>query len=204
LGIEKEGMIEYEKPYWEKGLLVAGVDEAGRGPLAGPIVACAVILPPFTEPFIDKDSKGMRSKEREEAYEIIKSKALAIGTAVVDSSLIDRVGILRANQIAFKRALEDLKHNFHVVISDYLPVEGYECIALVKGDERSLSCACASVVAKVLRDKIMEHYHKIYPQYNFAKHKGYATREHLKALSVHKESPIHRKSFSPIKQMSLF
>ncbi len=197
-------MIEYEKPYWEKGFLVAGVDEAGRGPLAGPLVACAVILPPFTEPFIDKDSKAMTSKEREEAYELIRSKALAIGTAVVDSSLIDRVGILKANIIAFKRALEDLKHQFHVVISDYLPVEGYYCLPLVKGDEKSISCACASVVAKVLRDRIMEHYHRIFPQYNFAKHKGYATKEHIRAINLYKESPIHRRSFSPIKQMSLF
>lgn len=197
-------MTEYEKLYWEKGLLVAGVDEAGRGPLAGPLVACAVILPPFTEPFIDRDSKAMSQKEREEVYQLIKSKALAIGTAVVDSSLIDRVGILKANKIAFKRALEDLKHPFHAVISDYFKVEGYEGIALVKGDEKSLSCACASVVAKVLRDRIMEHYHRIFPQYNFAKHKGYATKEHIKAILLYRESPIHRRSFSPIRQMSLF
>ncbi|MCS7170991.1 MAG: ribonuclease HII [Aquificaceae bacterium] len=197
-------MTEYEKPLWERGLLVAGVDEAGRGPLAGPLVACAVILPPFTQPFIKGDSKVMSPKEREEAYEVIKSNAIAIGTAVVDSSLIDRVGILKANHIAFRRALEDLKHTFHVVISDYLPVEGYECIALVKGDKKSLSCACASIVAKVLRDRIMEHYHRLLPQYNFARHKGYATREHIRAISLYRESPIHRKSFSPIKQLRLF
>lgn len=197
-------MIDYERLYWERGLLVAGVDEAGRGPLAGPIVACALILPPFTEPFIDTDSKGMTPRERERAYEIIKSKALAIGTAVIDSSLIDRLGIVEANKIAFKRALEDLDHEFHVVISDYLYVEGYECIPLVKGDEKSLSCACASIVAKVLRDRIMEHYHKIFPYYNFAKHKGYATKEHIKALKTYKESPIHRKSFSPVKELKLF
>ncbi|MEN3027850.1 MAG: ribonuclease HII [Aquificaceae bacterium] len=197
-------MTEYERAYWARGLLVAGVDEAGRGPLAGPLVACAVILQPFTEPFIDKDSKAMTPKEREEAYRTIGMKALAIGTAVVDSSLIDRVGILRANQLAFKRAIEDLKHVFHLVISDYLPVEGYECLPLVKGDEKSLSCACASVVAKVLRDRIMEHYHRLFPQYNFAKHKGYATKEHIKALSLYRESPIHRKSFSPVKELNLF
>lgn len=197
-------MTDYERPYWERGLLVAGVDEAGRGPIAGPLVACAVILPPFTEPFIDRDSKAMNSKEREEAYELIKSKAIAIGTAVVDSALIDRVGILKANMLAFKRALADLKHQFHVVISDYLPVDGYECIALVKGDEKSLSCACASVVAKVVRDRIMEHYHRLFPQYNFAKHKGYATKEHIRAINFYKESPIHRRSFSPVRQISLY
>ncbi|MCX8076536.1 MAG: ribonuclease HII [Aquificaceae bacterium] len=197
-------MTEYEQFYWERGLLVAGVDEVGRGPLAGPLVACAVILPPFTETFIDRDSKAMTLKEREEAYEVIKSKVLAIGTSVVDSALIDRVGIAKANQIAFKRALMDLKHHFHVVISDYLTVEGYEGIALVKGDEKSLSCACASIVAKVLRDRIMEHYHRVFPQYNFTKHKGYATKEHIKALDLYKESLIHRRSFSPLKQLNLF
>ncbi len=197
-------MIQYEIPYWERGLLVAGVDEAGRGPLAGPIVACAVILPPFTEPFIDKDSKKMTQEEREKFFEIIKSKALAIGTAVVDSTLIDKIGIAQANKIAFKRALEDLNHEFHVVISDYLSVEGYNCIPLVKGDEKSLSCACASIVAKVLRDRIMEHYHKLFPNYNFAKHKGYATREHIEALKTYRESPIHRKSFFPVRQFKLF
>ncbi|MCS6957740.1 MAG: ribonuclease HII [Aquificaceae bacterium] len=197
-------MIEYEISFWERGLLVAGVDEAGRGPLAGPLVACAVVLPPFTEPFIKKDSKAMTSTEREEAYKVIKSKALAIGTAVVDSSLIDRVGILMANQIAFKRALADIKQQFHAVISDYLPVEGYECLPLTKGDEKSLSCACASVVAKVLRDRIMETYHQFFPHYNFAKHKGYATKEHIKALNLYRESPIHRRSFSPVKQLRLF
>ncbi|MFN7065913.1 MAG: ribonuclease HII [Aquificaceae bacterium] len=196
-------MTQYERVYWERGLLVASVDEAGRGPLAGPIVACAVILPPFTEPFIRSDSKGITPKGREEAYEFIKSKALAIGTAIVDSSLIDRIGITKANKIAFRRALEDLSHSFHVVISDYIEIEDYECVPLVKGDERSLSCACASIVAKVLRDRIMEYYHKIFPQYNFAKHKGYATKEHLKAIRQYRESPIHRKSFSPIRQPQL-
>ncbi|MCX8060739.1 MAG: ribonuclease HII [Aquificaceae bacterium] len=194
-------MTEYEKLYWEKGLLVAGVDEAGRGPLAGPLVACAVILPPFTEAFINTDSKGMSPKDREEAYQLIREKALSIGTAVVDSALIDRVGISRASQLAFRRALEDLDHPFHVVISDYISVEGYQCLPLTKGDQRSLSCACASVVAKVLRDRIMEHYHRLFPQYNFLKHKGYATKEHVEAIDLHRESPIHRRSFSPIKNL---
>ncbi len=197
-------MTHYEEEFWEKNFLVVGLDEAGRGPLAGPLVACAVILPPFTEPFIDKDSKKMTEKERLEVYQHIKRIALAIGTGVVDAALIDRVGIAKANLIAFKRALEDLKHPFDVVISDYLPVDGYRCIAIPKGDEKSLSCACASVVAKVLRDQIMEHYHRVLPEYNFEKHKGYATQEHIKALRKYKESFIHRKSFSPIKQLKLF
>ncbi|ADO45821.1 Ribonuclease H [Hydrogenobacter thermophilus TK-6] len=192
-------MIEYELPFWEKGLLVAGVDEAGRGPLAGPVVACALILPPFTEPFIDRDSKRMSAREREEAYELIKSKAIAIGTAVVDSVVIDRINIHRAVKLAMKRALEDLKHPFDVVITDFVKLEGYNCLPLVKGDEKSLSCACASVVAKVLRDRIMEHYHKVFPQYEFAQHKGYPTRRHRELIKTYGFTEIHRRSFKTLR-----
>ncbi len=192
-------MIEYELPFWEKGLLVAGVDEAGRGPLAGPVVACALILPPFTEPFIDRDSKRMSAREREEAYELIKSKAIAIGTAVVDSVVIDRINIHRAVKLAMKRALEDLKHPFDIAITDFVKLEGYNCLPLVKGDEKSLSCACASVVAKVLRDRIMEHYHKVFPQYEFAQHKGYPTKRHKELIKTYGFTEIHRKSFKPLR-----
>ncbi|ADC89000.1 Ribonuclease H [Thermocrinis albus DSM 14484] len=191
----------YELPFWEKGLLVAGVDEAGRGPLAGPLVACAVILPPYTEPFLKGDSKKLSPSEREEAYRIIKERALSIGTAVVDSEVIDRINILQATRLAMKRALEDLKHPYDVVITDWVKLDVDNCIAIPKGDERSLCCACASVVAKVLRDKIMEHYHRLYPQYDFASHKGYPTKEHLQRLLQYRESPIHRKSFRPVKAL---
>lgn len=192
-------MIEYERSFWEKGLLVAGVDEAGRGPLAGPVVACALILPPFTEPFIEKDSKRMSAREREEAYELIRSKAIAIGTAVVDSVVIDRINIHRAVKLAMKRALEDLKHPFDIAITDFVKLEGYNCLPLVKGDEKSLSCACASVVAKVLRDRIMEHYHKVFPQYEFAQHKGYPTKRHKELIKTYGFTEIHRKSFKPLR-----
>ncbi|SHK42307.1 ribonuclease HII [Thermocrinis minervae] len=194
-------MTEYEERFWREGKLVAGVDEVGRGPIAGPVVACAVILPPFTKPFLKGDSKKLSPEEREETFLKIKEIALAIGTAVVDSVVIDRTNILKATKLAMRRALEDLKHPFHVVISDYVKLEGYECIALVKGDERSISCACASVVAKVLRDRIMEHYHKVFPEYGFERHKGYPTSEHVKMVKLHGKSPIHRKSFMPIKRM---
>ncbi len=194
-------MIEYEKPFWDRGLWVAGVDEAGRGPLAGPVVACAVILPPYSQIPIDRDSKRMAPKEREEAYELIKSHALAIGTAVVDSAVVDRLNIRRATELAMRRALEDLKHAFDVVITDYVRLEGYTCLPLVKGDEKSLSCACASIVAKVLRDRVMEHYHKVFPKYGFIKHKGYPTKEHMERLKELGSSIIHRKSFAPVKSL---
>jgi ribonuclease HII len=197
-------MLDFERSLWEKGLVVAGVDEAGRGPLAGPVVACAVILPPFTGPFLKGDSKKLSQKEREEAYEHIKKIAVAIGTAVVDSTVIDRLNILKATKLATERALEDLKTRFDVVISDYVKLEKFNCIPLVKGDERSLSCACASVVAKVLRDRIMEHYHRHFPSFNFHKNKGYPTPDHLRVLRELKPTPIHRKSFSPLKQLELY
>ncbi|NPA32984.1 MAG: ribonuclease HII [Aquificae bacterium] len=192
-------MLEFELEFWERGLLVAGVDEAGRGPLAGPVVACAVILPPFTEPFIDGDSKKLSPSEREEAYEEIKRRALAVGTAVVDSVLIDRLNILRATKVAMIRALEDLKHRYDVVISDYVKLEVKNCVAIPKGDERSLSCACASIVAKVLRDRIMDVYGRIYPEFGFSSNKGYPTREHIERLKKGEKTDIHRMSFSPLK-----
>ncbi|MDQ7038888.1 MAG: ribonuclease HII [Aquificota bacterium] len=188
-------MTGFEERFWREGLLVAGVDEAGRGPLAGPVVAAAVILPPGTEPFLKGDSKAMTPEEREDALEEIKKRALAIGTGVVDSSVIDRANILRATKIAMKRALEDLRVEFDVVITDHVLLEGYNCLALTRGDEKSISCACASVVAKVLRDRIMEVFGKVYPGYLFEKHKGYPTPEHRKILKILGPSDIHRKSF---------
>ncbi|GAB6066323.1 ribonuclease HII [Aquifex pyrophilus] len=192
-------MLDYELKLWEKGLTVAGVDEAGRGPLAGPVVAAAVILPPFTEPFIKGDSKKLTKEEREEAYEEIKKRALAVGTAVIDSVVIDRINILRATKLAMKRALEDLKHHYDIVITDYVKLEGVNCIPLVKGDEKSLSCACASIVAKVIRDKIMEIYHRIYPEFDFISNKGYPTKKHMELIEKGKTTEIHRKSYSPLK-----
>ncbi len=193
-------MLDYELSLWDKGLVVAGVDEAGRGPLAGPVVAAAVILPPYTEPFIGGDSKKMSPREREEAYEEIKKRAIAIGTAVVDSAVIDRINILRATKLAMKRALEDLKRDYDVVISDYIKIEGVNCIAIPKGDERSLSCACASVVAKVLRDRIMEIYDRVFPGFGFAKNKGYPSKNHIKAVEEGNYTEIHRQTFSPLKK----
>ena len=204
MGNKEKVILDWEIPLWEKGLVVAGVDEAGRGSLAGPVVASAVILPPFTEPFLKGDSKRLTPREREEAYEHIKKIALAVGTAVVDSVVIDRLNILRATKLAMERALLDLKIKFDLVITDHVRLENFNCIPLVKGDEKSISCACASVVAKVLRDRIMDHYHQIFPEFNFQKNKGYPTKEHLKKLSIQNLTPIHRNSFLPVRQVKLF
>ncbi len=188
-------MTEFEERFWREGLIVAGVDEAGRGSLAGPVVAAAVIIKPGTEPFLTSDSKKLTPQQRENFYEEIKNRSLAIGTGVVDSALIDRINILEATKVAMRRALEDLSHKFDLVITDYVRLDGYQCLALKKGDERSLSCACASIVAKVLRDRIMEEYHRLFPDYGFDRHKGYPTNYHRRAININGPTDIHRRSF---------
>ncbi len=188
-------MIEYESEFWKKGLIVAGVDEAGRGSLAGPVVAAAVILPPFTEPFLKGDSKKLKKEERERLYETIKKKAIALGTAVVDGAVVDRINVFKATKLAMKRAVEDLRTHFDILITDFIKLEDFPCIPLTKGDEKSLSCACASVVAKVLRDRIMEKFHEVYPHFEFAKHKGYPTVTHRKLIKKYGLTEIHRRSF---------
>ncbi len=188
-------MIEYESEFWKKGLIVAGVDEAGRGSLAGPVVAAAVILPPFTEPFLKGDSKKLKKEEREKLYETIKKKAIALGTAVVDGAVVDRINVFKATKLAMKRAVEDMKTHFDILITDFIKLEDFPCIPLTKGDEKSLSCACASVVAKVLRDRIMEKFHEVYPHFEFAKHKGYPTVTHRKLIKKYGLTEIHRRSF---------
>jgi len=178
--------------------MIAGIDEAGRGPLAGPVVAAAVILTPDYENAEIKDSKQLSAKKRETLYEVIKRDALAIGVGVVEVPVIDAINILRASLLAMREAVSDL-----TILPDYLLIDGNKGIALnipqeaiVKGDSRSISVASASIIAKVSRDKIMEMYHRQFPQYNFLKNKGYGTEEHLNAIRKHGSCKIHRRSFS--------
>ena len=176
---------------------VAGIDEAGRGPLAGPVVASAVIFPQnWTYPGI-KDSKKLSAKKREQLFAVIKENALAWSWAQVEASEIDRINILQASLLAMKKAVETLQ-----IAPDYVMVDGNHNIpvnipqsAIVKGDEKIFAIAAASIMAKVVRDSIMCKYHVIYPQYNFATHKGYGTRHHLEALRSHGCCFIHRKTF---------
>ncbi|MBN1364124.1 MAG: ribonuclease HII [Syntrophaceae bacterium] len=177
--------------------LIAGVDEAGRGPLAGPVVAAAVILPPDYVNSQINDSKKLSSAKREKLYEIIEKDSLAIGMRVVDADIIDNVNILQASLKAMRDAVLELS-----VSPDFLLVDGLHCIPiitpqrpLVKGDSLSVSIAAASIIAKVSRDRIMEMYHRQYPQYNFQKNKGYGTREHINAIRRFGVCKIHRKSF---------
>lgn len=183
---------------------IAGVDEAGRGPLAGPIVAAAVILKTFSFKERIDDSKKLSSGKREKAYgEIIKKAVVGIG--IVDEKTIDRINIYQATKRAMRMAIASLE-----IPPEYVIVDGNMKIAtkcplkcIVGGDSKSLSIAAASIIAKVTRDKIMSEYDTLYPQYGFARHKGYGTKFHMAAIKDHGPSPIHRMTFRPIKSSSI-
>jgi ribonuclease HII len=178
--------------------MIAGIDEAGRGPLAGPVVAAAVILPPdYRHPEIN-DSKQLTPGKRERLHEVIKSDALAVGIGVVEAFVIDRMNILQATLMAMRDAVLDLSQP-----PDYLLVDGKNRIdvrtpqeTIIRGDARSISVAAASIIAKVSRDRIMEIYHRQFPQYNFLKNKGYGTGEHREAILRCGPCKIHRLSFT--------
>ncbi len=182
--------------------LVCGLDEVGRGPWAGPIVACALMFPQSLRLAHLKDSKHLSEAQREEFYELLERKAaFGIGRAEVDE--IDRFGLLKANNLAFIRALKELKQKGHV--PEFILVDGRDRMSLphpwktlIKGDEKVKLIACASIMAKVVRDRLMSELGEKYPQYGFAGHKGYGTKEHQEALRTHGACPIHRKSFSPV------
>jgi ribonuclease HII len=183
--------------------LVAGVDEAGRGPLAGPVVAAAVILPEDFHHGLLRDSKQLTARQRGRLFEELTARGdIAHAVAIVSSGEIDRLNILRATHAAMQRAVEQLTPPPGHVLIDGLPVPGFPIAqtALIKGDALSFSIAAASVLAKVTRDRLMLDYDREYPQYGFAQHKGYGTALHLARLRQHGPCPIHRRSFSPVQQ----
>jgi len=186
-------------------LLVAGVDEAGRGPLAGPVLAAAVILPPDFALDGLNDSKKLTAKKREHFHAILTTRTeihWAVGAASVEE--IDTLNILRATHLAMARAVEALPTKPDHALVDGLPVRGLpvDHTALVGGDALSVTIAAASVIAKVTRDRLMVELDAAYPQYGFARHKGYGVRQHLEALRHHGPSPAHRRSFQPVAQAS--
>ena len=185
---------------------VAGLDEVGRGPLAGPVCAAAVILPnDFDHPVLN-DSKKLTEKQRERIYdELTSSKQVHWRCIFVEVEEIDRINILQASREAMRRALLGLKKKPHYALIDGLPVPDFPIPqrALVKGDSISYSIAAASVIAKVTRDRLMMKLHKKYPHYGFASHKGYGTPMHLEALRLHGPCPLHRRSFEPVAQLTL-
>lgn len=196
-------MDQYEQNAYGRGFkIIAGLDEAGRGPLAGPVVAAAVVLPRDYFNREIKDSKLLSAKKREQLFKQIKMDALSIGLGVIEPSIIDKVNIHNASLLAMKEAVENL-----TVPADFLLVDGIfrikkdiEQEAVVAGDSVSISIASASIIAKVSRDRIMDIYHRQYPQYNFCGNKGYATADHRKAILEFGCCKIHRRSFRPVRE----
>ena len=196
--------LRHEKRAYQDGAtIVAGVDEAGRGPLAGPVVAAAAILPREFRHRTLNDSKQLTAEEREEIYAELTGRADVIwAVGISDVDVIDVYNILRATYRAMVLALDALPVKPDLVLVDGLHVPAIRLPqkAIVGGDAKSFSIAAASVIAKFTRDRLMIQLHAQYPQYNFAQHKGYGTPEHLAALEQHGPSPIHRKSFAPVRQ----
>ncbi|MDL2237271.1 ribonuclease HII [Christensenellaceae bacterium OttesenSCG-928-K19] len=189
-------MTEYEKPHWGADEHVAGIDEAGRGPLAGPVVAACVVMPPDDLILGVDDSKKISEKKREMLYDIITEKALDYAVCIIDERVIDEINILNAARRAFLGALNGLTLTPHHVYTDAMELEtDFPCTAVVKGDAKIYTIAAASIIAKVTRDRIMAEFDKEYPEYHFAKHKGYGTKAHYEALEKYGVLPIHRKTF---------
>lgn len=198
----------YEARAWRTGLArVAGVDEAGRGPLAGPVVAAAVIIAPERRIKGLADSKLLPPERREDLFGRIQARALAVGLGIVDHETIDRINILEATRRAMREALAALIVFPDLVITDFVRLAGLACPQrnLVDGDARCASVAAASIVAKVTRDRLMVDADRQFPEYGFAQHKGYGTPEHLAALDRHGPCPLHRRTFSGVwRQGELF
>ena len=196
-------LLAYEKELYNKGYeFIAGTDEAGRGPLAGPVVAAAVILPKNTIITGVNDSKQLTEKKRNELFDIINEKALAVGVAFVDNKKIDEINILEASRLAMMEAIKKLKIKADYVLSDAMPMNiDVPVKPIIKGDALSESIAAASIIAKVTRDRFMDEMDKKYPEYGFKKHKGYPTKDHIEAIKKYGITDIHRKTFKPIKTM---
>jgi len=188
----------YEAKAWKTGLSrIAGVDEAGRGPLAGPVVAAAVVIAPDRRIRGVADSKVLPPERREELFAVIHERAVAVGVGIVDHLTIDRINILEATRVAMGQALAALAVVPDLIITDFVALRACPCPQrnLVDGDARCASVAAASIVAKVTRDRLMREVDVQFPDYGFAKHKGYATAEHLAAIDRHGLCPLHRRSF---------
>lgn len=177
--------------------LIAGVDEAGRGPLAGPVVAAAVILPKNKLIFGINDSKKISEKKRDELFKIINEVAISIGIGIVDNYIIDEINILNATKLAMKKAILSLKIKPDFLLIDALNLTDINIKQknIIKGDSLSISIAAASIIAKVTRDRIVNEYDNLYPEYGFKNHKGYGTKKHYEAIKKFGITPVHRKSF---------
>lgn len=200
----KEDNHRYEKKYYQKGYtLIAGVDEVGRGPLVGPVVAAAVILPKDYVLEGLTDSKKLSEKKRDKYYEIIKKDALSIGIGIISNDKIDEINIYEATKLAMKEAINNLNIKPEIVLTDAMKLDIQNIEPIIKGDLKSITIAAASVIAKVTRDKMMYELDEKYPAYNFKNNKGYPTKDHLKALEEYGILKEHRKTYSPVKEQIL-
>lgn len=198
-----EGMLAYEKECYARGMeLIAGVDEVGRGPLAGPVVAAAVILPKACKIPGLNDSKKIPKSKHKEIYEAVLQNAIAIGIGIKDNHVIDQVNIYEATKLAMMEAIGQLEPQPQHLLIDAMKLDlPIPQTSIIKGDANSLSIAAASIVAKVTRDQMMEEFDRKYPGYDFAQNAGYGTAKHLAGLDKLGVTPIHRRSFEPIKSM---
>lgn len=190
-------MLSFEHTHCAGGRIVCGIDEAGRGPLAGPVVAAAVILD-LNDPILYvNDSKKLSAAKREELYEQIMARAVSVGIGAASPERIDQINILQADYEAMREAVDALSPAPDVLLNDAVIIPGIDKqqISIIKGDAKSLSIAAASIVAKVTRDRLMLTYDQLYPEYGFAKNKGYGTQQHIDALKKYGKCPIHRTSF---------
>ena len=199
--------LDYQEQFYsDKVKLIVGVDEAGRGPLAGPVVAAACILP---RAYINKeinDSKQLSEKKREELFDVIRENAIAYGVGIASAEEIDTLNIYEATKKAMREAIANLKHDFDLILTDAMPLKGYdvEVIPIIKGDAKALPIAAASIIAKVTRDRMMKELGKKYPEYGFEIHKGYGTKKHMDALKEFGPiKGVHRYSYKPVAKIDL-
>lgn len=199
--LEKERARLYEMRVYEREYAgyryICGIDEAGRGPLAGPVVAGAVVLGPETEILYLNDSKKLSEKKREILYDEIREKAVAVGVGIVSPARIDEINILQATYEAMRMAVDSLEVRPDLLLNDAVTIPEIEImqVPIIKGDQKSVSIAAASIIAKVTRDRLMTEYDKVIPGYDFARHKGYGTKKHIEALKELGPCPIHRTTF---------
>ena len=191
-----EAMREYEEMY-DTFSYICGIDEVGRGPLAGPVVACAVILPVDCDILYINDSKKLSAKKRNELYDVIMEKAVSVGIGMASHERIDEINILQATYEAMRQAVSKLKPRPDILLNDAvtIPEVDIKQVPIIKGDAKSISIGAASIVAKVTRDRMMVEYDSMFPGYDFASNKGYGSAEHIAALKEIGPSPIHRKTF---------
>lgn len=195
-------MLEYENALYEKDIeLICGIDEVGRGPLLGPVVTAAVILPKGYYNSEIKDSKVLSEKKREKLYDIIMNDAISIGIGIVDEKEIDKINIYEATKVAMKMALDNLKIKPEYVLIDAMKLDiDIPSMSIIKGDAKSESIAAASIIAKVTRDRMIDEIDKEYPMYDLKNNKGYGTKKHIEALKKYGPCKYHRFSYSPVSE----